>query len=426
MGKSICALLLSLLLTVALFHHAHCRRSPAKVLVAAAAANKPFKEGTNWSVGDIFVASHNEFGFPRIDVLDPEDLSVKDTYDLAQACGVHAKTRGISFSPRFSSMKLQLAVSCISDDKAGSNGNVVLVAAKHPSHPVLATLSVPQAAASTFDRSGTLYVVGVQGDQAAGTGSIQSNHFSKEPVAHLTPAKSQSHSGSIAAPPAGAAISFVEGSQQLSHRTPVVLYSFDAALHSRAMQGQQQVSRSSNTTEPFAVTTAAVMPEDAVDASDIALDLDARAAELYYTHGGSHLGTYSIIREKHLAGRPLPSTGCTAVLALFDGSVLVACSKCLYHAPADASQPVYKETCLDIEAPFGKHVAVDPEGTTLLISTTDGSLHVFSMSDFEHKLQHILLPGRTVGGIAVLGTVPANQVSNCSDAGRAGRPHGFR
>lgn len=401
-------------------HAAHARVSPQMAKVASAAAVKD-GEGTNWSVGDIFVASHNDVGFPRIDILDAEDLTVKDTVDLVPACGAHSRTQGLSFSPRFSTMKLQLAASC-APGEAGS-GKVVLLAAKHPQHPILRTLSVPNAAASIFNRSGMLYVFGTI---PWGGGAAEA----QAPAA----AKGSQAGGNTTAPAAAApahnsaqtaAVGIAAAAAPAAAGLPVFLYKFDAAAHAASsthrQKQQPKAADATNTTATppapstpaadtaaDAVEVAAVMPTLVTSADAVAMDLGTKGSRLFYTVNSNNLKTYDLQAGEHLRDRPLPAHSCTALQAMFDeGSVLVACGKCLYHVAAD--EAVRKWACLPVSAPFGNHMAIDPEGANVLISTTDGNLHVIRLEDFE-RVQSTSLAGRKIGGLAVLGTVLANQV----------------
>lgn len=160
-------------LAVLLCHHtAHARISPAQVFVSS--TDQPGRPqasshtSPSWMIGDVLVASHNEVGFPRVDVLNPTDLSIKDSLDLVPACGGQSKARGISISPRFSPLKLQLAVSC-ADDK--EEGKVVFIAATSTEHAIRKVVPVQNAAASFYNRTGDFFVLGTQGSTQQQSGA---------------------------------------------------------------------------------------------------------------------------------------------------------------------------------------------------------------------------------------------------------------
>jgi len=451
---------------------AHARVAP----MAHASAIKPkgsSKHAATWDVGDVLVASHNTVGFPRVDVLDPSDLSVKDTLDLVPACGVQSRTQGLSFSPRFSTMKLQLAASCAPEQAA--DGKVVVVAAKDPQHPIVKTLPVQQAAASVYNRNGTLFVFALQQTAATeGASSVQAQsvnatstgaHTAAEPVlpnrtaadgvgpstaaetkavstpllvnqTHLLPEGSKPESltdpGASAAIPAAPASP--SGKQHIAAVNPaMVLLKLDSGAPpqqqsvtkaKKKQNGQKKAAAAAVTvTVPAVKFEVSAVLSSTNSSSVVAADLGANSTQLYYTVGQGVLKVLDTASAKQLPDRPLPASNCTAVLAQYDGSILVACSKCLYHLAANASAPPLREACFQLAAPFGRHMAVDPACAHLLVSTSDGSLHSIRFTDFQ-LVKSTFLQGRTIGGVAVLGTVAANQVrsQSCSQPRHPGQP----
>jgi hypothetical protein len=342
------------------------------------------------------VASHNEVGFPRVDVLDPSDLSVKDSVDLVPACSGQSKTWGMAFSPRYSTVKLQLAVSCAPDQSADSQeGKVVVLAAKQAQHPVLQTLAVSRPGASVYDRSGAFFVFGTQQQQQQVATPLPANSSAADSPPVVLANSTKGSVSSTAAVPAAAA---KQPKAQQGSAPPTVLFKVDAPVKGAA-------AAASPTPQ-----VAAVMPSWVPGSEELSMDLGPRGRLLHYTLGKNMLRTYDTASGLHLSDRQLPAGDCSAVLAQFDGSLLVACSKCVYHLPASASAPPLKHACLsDLPAAFGRHMALDPTGTRLLASTVDGSLHSIQLSDLT-RVQHAELPGRVIGGVAVLGTVPASQV----------------
>lgn len=139
------------------------------------------------------------------------------------------------------------------------------------------------------------------------------------------------------------------------------------------------------------------------------MDMVPRGQKLHYVMGKNILRTIDTDTGRNLPDRQLPNGKCSALVAQLDGSLFIACSRCLYHMPAVGSAPL-KHTCLDIPAPFSHSMAIDPTGTRLLVSTTDGNLYSISTTDLQ-PITRTSLPGRFIGGVAVLGTLAANQVS---------------
>lgn len=406
------ALSWALLLALAASHHftpAAARSTPARAYVSSSASSsKPgSKQPRSWSIGDILVASHNEVGFPRVDVLDPSDLSVKNSVDLVPACSGQSKTWGMAFSPRYSTLKLQLAVSCAPDQADSQDGKVVVLAAKQAQHPVLQTLAVARPGASVYDRGGAFFVFGKQQQQqqqaaaplpANSSTALAASAAAAGPVDSPLAAFNGSIKGNVSSSAASAAAVKPKAQQGSDHISPTVLFKLDAPAKGAAAPASPTPQ------------VAAVMPSWVPSSEELAMDLGPRGRLLHYTLGKNMLRTYDTASGLHLSDRQLPAGGCSAVLAQFDGSLLVACSKCVYHLPASVSAPPLKHACLaELPAPFGHHMALDPTGTRLLASTVDGSLHSIQLSDLQ-RVQHTTLPGRVIGGVAVLGTVPASQV----------------
>lgn len=403
------ALWWALLLVLAASYHftpAAARSTPARAYASSSASSsKAGSKSRSWSIGDVLVASHNEVGFPRVDVLDPSDLSVKDSVDLVPACSGQSKTWGMAFSPRYSTLKLQLAVSCAPDQSADSQeGRVVVLAAKQAQHPVLQTLAVARPGASVYDRSGAFLVFGTQQQQQQQAAApLPANSSSTDGPPIVLTNSTKGNVSSTAAVPAAAAKQ-PKPQQGSGHSPPTVLFKVDAPVKGAAAAGSPIPQ------------VAAVMPSWLPSSDELSMDLGPRGRLLHYTLGKNMLRTYDTASGLHLSDRQLPAGDCSAVLAQFDGSLLVACSKCLYHLPASASAPPLKHACLtDLPAPFGRRMALDPTGTRLLASTVDGSLHSIQLSDLT-RVQQTALPGRVIGGVAVLGTVPASQVRVEEDA----------
>jgi hypothetical protein len=397
-------------------HTALARISPAQVFVSS--ADQPIrtqassKTPPSWIIGHVLVASHNEVGFPRVDVLDPTDLSIKDTFDLVPACGGQSKTHGMSFSPRFSPLKLQLAVSC-ADDK--EDGKVVFIAATSTDHAIRRVVPVQSAAASLYNRTGDFFVLGTQGttqrssgqqaatrklssvNSTAGTGLNNAAAATAKEMVDIinnnttsqTPAKATKRSSGGLAP---------------------VLLAFKAGSTWTAEDAdEEQVQQAEPAAAGPEAAVAAALPSWIPNASDISMDLGPLGQKLHYVMGKNILRTVDTATGRTLPDRQLPDGKCSALVAQLDGSLFIACSRCLYHLPAVGSAPL-KQSCLDIPAPFGRSMAIDPTGSHLLVSTTDGSLYSISTADLQ-PITHTSLPGRFIGGVAVLGTLAANQVS---------------
>lgn len=455
MARSV-TLLWCLVAFISCQHAVDARFSPHRAYAAStgAKANPGSKQGAAWSIGDILIASHNDVGFPRVDVLDPNDLSVKDSVDLVPACGGQSKIRGLSFSPRFSTMKLQLAVSCAGQQSQGPDGKLVLLAAKQARHPVLDIIPVQQAGASVYNRTGEIFVLGLQQLQqeqqipyvSVASVSKPSMTLKAEVVdvggAHSNITAVGMQQGSTT-PNATAGPQLQQPAKSNStpataaHHAPLQISAVLYRLQTAASKGgaataaakQQAGQRTSaavgiaavaaNSTTRKAPEVAAVLPSAISNTRDISLDLGANGLNLYYTLGTKVLKTYDTVTGIYLPDRQLPSSSCRALLAQFDGTLLVACARCLYHLPANAAAEPIKHACFNMSAPFGQHIAMDPTGTHVLISAADGSVHSIRVSDFT-AVKNVTLPGRAIGGVAVLGTVLANQVSrqtevlNCS------------
>jgi hypothetical protein len=371
-------------------------------------------------IGDVLVASHNEVGFPRVNVLDPNDLTIKDSFDLVPACGGQSKTRGMSLSPRFSPLKLQLAVSCADDRE---DGKVVFISATSTEHAIRKVVPVQNAAASFYNRTGDFFVLGAQElaqqqlvstQQAAGRWLLSMNRSDLDSAA----APAAAHTDTVTGAPAGGRLvnstqtnphNPAKGTYKSSSSLPPVLLAFKPGSTWAAEDaGEKQAQQAQPAAAPKAAV-AASLPSWITNAADIAMDLGPRGQKLHYVLGKNILRTMDTATGRNLPDRKLPDGKCSAIVAQLDGSLFVACSKCLYHMPAVGTTPL-KHACLDVSAPFGSSMAMDPTGTRLLVSTTDGGLYSISTADLQ-PITHTSLPARFIGGVAVLGTLAANQVS---------------
>lgn len=400
---------------------AYARIAP-KAFISNSAARPKAEQPTSWSIGDILVASHNAVGFPRVDVLDPSDLTVKDSVDLVPACGGQSKTRGISFSPRFSSMKLQLAVSCAPDSEQSQSqdGKVVFIAAKAAQHPVVKTLQIQSPGASVYDRVGAFYVFGKQQPAAAAavvaaastavssvatgaaapvsrqlldavdnTAASLAESLAKGNAGTLHASASQPQQPAATVNSATAAVAAPQPLEQappatakpkVRSKTPTVLFKLEATPSAAALAAADKQQDGSSPAAAAVPQVAAVMPSWIASSEDLSLDLGPRGSELYYTLGKNMLRTFDAESGQHLPDQQLPAGNCLGVLAQFDGTLLVACGKCLYHLPASDTEPPLRHACLDLSAPFGRYMAMDATGSHLLISTLDGGLHSVQVS----------------------------------------------
>jgi hypothetical protein len=411
---------------------AYARITPAKAFVSSSTAGPKAEQSTSWGIGDVLVASHNAVGFPRVDVLDPSDFTVKDSVDLVPVCGGQSQTRGISFSPRFSSMKLQLAVSCApdSEEAQGQDGKVVFIAAKAAQHPVLRTLQIQSPGASVFNKAGTLYVFGKHQQAAAAVAVAGSNASSSvatgaagqpasrqllvaadnatEPAAHLanrnvsllpaTTSQPQQLAGVVNSKTAAAAAppppeQLVQApptaaKPKMRAKTPTVLFKLEAPPSPAALAATDKQQDGSLPTAAAAVPqVAAVMPSWISSSEHLSLDLGPKGSKLYYTLGKNMLRTYDTDSGQHLPDRQLPAGNCLGILAQFDETLFVACGKCLFHLPTSDKEPPLRHACLDMSASFGRHMALDATGSHLLISTLDGGLHSVQVGALGREVQ---------------------------------------